>query len=334
MTIKFRRSVMITMMTPLIGMPMALSALAADPDTPAAQTAPATTTARHMHMRASQLIGKNVENAQGENLGEIKDLIIDVNNERVFYAVLEFGGFLGMGEKLFAYPVRAFKHTGNSMDKLVLNVDKDKLKAAPGFARDKWPDWLSYGDQVDRYYGETVKLKEMPHQKLRRASDLIGKNVDDRAGKDMGEIDDIVVNMSNGKIHHAVLAFDQSWNLKDKLISLPMRAFTYGADKDDLVMNVDKATIDTKRAYDKNTWPDINDPSYVTDVDRSMGAMARMGPAGTAEARFMRVDANGDGVISKSEASRDQSVKKAWKRLDTDNDGVVSRTDFLAYKWR
>ena len=280
MTIKFRRSVMITMMTPLIGMPMALSALAADPDTPAAQTAPATNSVRHMHMRASQLIGKNVENAQGENLGEIKDLIIDVNNDRVFYAVLEFGGFLGMGEKLFAYPLRAFKHTGNSMDKLVLNVDKDKLKAAPGFARDKWPDWLSYGDQVDRYYGETVKVKEMPNQKLRRASDLIGKNVNDRAGKDMGEIDDIVVNMSNGKIHHAVLEFDQSWNLNDKLISLPMRAFTYGADQDDLVMNVDKATIDTKRAYDKSTWPDLNDPSYVTDVDRSMGAMARMGPAG------------------------------------------------------
>lgn len=332
MNIKFKRRVIITMMAPLLGTPMALSSLAADSDKTAAQTASATK-AFH-HMRASQLMGKNVENAQGENLGEIKDLIIDVNNERVFYAVLEFGGFLGMGEKLFAYPVRAFKHTGNNMDKLVLNVDKDKLKAAPGFARDNWPDWLTYGDEVDRYYGETVKLKEMPNQKLRRASDLLGKNVNDRAGKDMGEIDDIVVNMNNGKIHHAVLEFDQSWNLNDKLISLPMRAFTYPADKDDLVLNVDKAAIDTKRAFDKNRWPDLNDQNYVVDVDRYLTTVVRTAPAATAEARFMRVDANSDGVITKNEANSDPSVKKAWKRLDKDKDGKVSRTDFLAYKWK
>ena len=88
--------------------------------------------------------------------------------------------------------MRAFKHSGDNMDKLVLNVNKDKLKAAPGFARDIWPNWLTYGGEVDRYYGETVKLKERPNQKLLRASELIGKNVNDRAGKDMGEIDDIV----------------------------------------------------------------------------------------------------------------------------------------------
>ena len=237
------------MMVPALGLPVALSSFAADTNKTATQTSPAAKT--FLHMRASQLIGKNVENAQGENLGEIKDLILDVNNERVFYAVLEFGGFLGMGEKLFAYPVRAFKHTGDNRDKLVLNVDKDKLKAVPGFARDIWPNWLTYGDEVDRYYGETVKLKEWPNQKLRRASELIGKNVNDRAGKDMGEIDDIVVDMNNAKIHYAVLEFDQSWNLNDKLIALPMRAFMYTADKDDLTLNVDKAAIDTKRAFDK-----------------------------------------------------------------------------------
>ena len=170
-------------------------------------------------MRVSQLIGKNVENVQGENLGEIKDLVIDVNNERVFYAILEFGGFLGMGEKLFAYPVRSFDQSSADTDKLVLNVDKEKLKAAPGFARDSWPDWLTYGKQVDKYYGETVKLKPMANQRLVRASELIGKDVNDRMGKDMGEIDDMVVNMNSGRIHYAVLEFDQSWNLNDKLIS-------------------------------------------------------------------------------------------------------------------
>ena len=236
-----------------------------------------------------------------------------------------------MGEKLFAYPMRAFKHSGDNMDKLVLNVDRDKLKAAPGFARDIWPNWLTYGGEVDRYYAETVKLKERPNQKLRRASELIGKNVNDRAGKAMGEIDDILVEMNNAKIQYAVLEFDQSWNLNDKLIALPMPAFTYPADTDDLVLDVDKAAIDTKHACDKNRWPDLNDQNYVVGIDHYLSTVSRTVPSGQAEARFVRVDINSDGVISKNKANSDPSVRKAWKRRD--KDGQVSRTDFLAYKW-
>jgi sporulation protein YlmC with PRC-barrel domain len=327
-----KRRVLITLMVPVLSLPMAMSAFAADTD----KTAATDSASRkgYRDIRASTLIGQNVENAQGENLGEIKDLIIDVNNERVFYAVLEFGGFLGMGEKLFAYPMRVFKHKDGTLDKLVLNVDKGKLKAAPGFARDNWPDWLTYGDEVDRYYGETVKLKEMPNQKLRRASELIGQDVNDRAGKDIGEIEDIVVNMNNGKVHYAVLEFDQSWNLNDKLISLPLRAFTYAADDDDLILNVDKAAIDTKRAFDKDRWPDLNDQAYVVDVDRYLTTVVRSAPAGTPEAMFMRIDRDSDGIISKAEANSEASVKKAWAKLDKDQDGRVSRADFLAYKWK
>ena len=331
MKLKLKPTVVITMMIPLLGMPLAFSTAAAEGDKAVEQSSAAAKAFRLM--RASQLIGKNVENSQGENLGEIKDLVIDVNNERVFYAILEFGGFLGLGEKLFAYPVRSFNQTSADTDKLVLNVDKDKLKAAPGFARDSWPDWLTYGKQVDKYYGETVKLKAMANQKLVRASELIGKDVNDRMGKDMGEIDDMVVNMNSGRIHYAVLEFDQSWNLNDKLISLPLRAFNYVAGDQDLVLNIDRDSIDTKRAYQKDSWPDINDNNYRAETDRYLGTLAKSSTAPGPEARFTRVDVNNDGVISKSEANTDPSVKKAWKKLDKDKDGIVSRVDFLDHQW-
>ena len=284
-------------------------------------------------MRASQLMGKNVENPQGENLGEIKDLVIDVNNERVFYAIAEFGGFLGLGEKLFDYPVRSFNQTSADTDKLVLNVDKDNLKAVPGFARDSWPDWLTYGKQVDKYHGETVKLKPVPNQKLVRASELIGKDVDDRAGKDMGEIDDMVVNMNSGRIHYAVFEFDQSWNLNDKLISLPLRAFNYVAGDQDLILNIDKESIDTKRAYQKDRWPEINDQNYRVETDRYLGTLTKSSIAPGPEALFTRVDSDNDGVIRRSEANTDPSVKKAWKKLDKDKDGIVSRVEFVDHQW-
>ncbi len=331
MNMKLKPTLVISMMIPVLGMPLAFSTMAAEGNQAVEQSSAAAKAFRLM--RASQLLGKNVENPEGENLGEIKDLVIDVNNERVFYAILEFGGFMGLGEKLFAYPVRSFNPTSANADKLVLNVDKEKLKAAPGFARDSWPDWLTYGKQVDQYYGETVKLKTAPNQRLIRASELIGKDVDDRVGKDMGEIDDMVINMNSGKIHYAVLEFDQSWNLNDKLISLPLKSFTYIADNQDLTLNLDKEAIDTKRAYQKDSWPDINDQNYRVETDRYLGTLTKSPSAPAGEMRFTRVDANNDGVISKTEANKDPSVKKAWKTLDKDKDGIVSRADFLEHKW-
>jgi sporulation protein YlmC with PRC-barrel domain len=81
--------------------------------------------------QVSKLIGSEVRNAQGEALGEIKDLIVDINNERVYYAVLSFGGFLGVGNKLFAYPVEVFRQAADE-DKLILNIDKDRTQGSSG----------------------------------------------------------------------------------------------------------------------------------------------------------------------------------------------------------
>jgi sporulation protein YlmC with PRC-barrel domain len=131
----------------------------------------------HRIMRASEMIGADVENAQGENLGEIKDLAIDVGRGKIGYAVLSFGGFLGMGDKLFAIPFEALTH---HEDKCVLDVPKERLKEAPGFDPDAWPDFsdAAMGAELRRFYGlkpitgvgtkttctadDLVRLKAMP----------------------------------------------------------------------------------------------------------------------------------------------------------------------------
>ncbi len=104
---------------------------------------------------ASKLIGEPVINHQNEDLGKIHELVIDAQSGRVAYAVLSFGGFLGMGTKLFAMPWGAFEFSATE-NKLVLNVYKEKLKAAPGFDRDgKWPDFAdrAWGESIYNYYG-------------------------------------------------------------------------------------------------------------------------------------------------------------------------------------
>ncbi len=105
-------------------------------------------------MGADTLIGNDVYNQAGEDLGDIKEIMLDTTNGTVSYAVLSFGGVLGIGEKLFAVPWKALKlDTENK--RFVLNVDKDRLKDAPGFDQDRWPDMAdeSWVDKIHSYYG-------------------------------------------------------------------------------------------------------------------------------------------------------------------------------------
>ena len=111
---------------------------------------------------ASKIIGEDVVNRQNENLGKIHELVIDAKEGRLAYAVLSFGGFMGMGKKLFAMPWKAFEFS-NTENKLILNVDKKKLETAPGFDKDaKWPDFAdrTWGDGVYKYYGLEPYWKE------------------------------------------------------------------------------------------------------------------------------------------------------------------------------
>jgi sporulation protein YlmC with PRC-barrel domain len=105
--------------------------------------------------RASKFIGADVENAQGEDLGQIEDLMLDPQDGRVAYAVLSFGGFLGLGEKYFAVPWKALQAKAGEDDTLILNVEKEKLTNAPGFDKNNWPDMTNrqWGEEIHTYYG-------------------------------------------------------------------------------------------------------------------------------------------------------------------------------------
>ena len=78
-------------------------------------------------MKGSTFVGSDVENPQGQNLGDIKDVVIDRASGRIAYAVVSFGGFLGVGEKLFAVPWGAFSQPKADKDTFVLDVDKERL---------------------------------------------------------------------------------------------------------------------------------------------------------------------------------------------------------------
>lgn len=107
-------------------------------------------------LRASNIIGTDVVNPKGENLGEIKEIVIDPRSGRVAFAVVSFGGFLGMGEKLFAIPLSAFEYNP-ARDAYVLAVSTERLDAAPGFDADNWPSMADekWSRDLHTYYART-----------------------------------------------------------------------------------------------------------------------------------------------------------------------------------
>jgi sporulation protein YlmC with PRC-barrel domain len=104
--------------------------------------------------RASRVIGTDVQNGAGERLGEIRDIVIDPRSGAVSYAVVAFGGFLGVGDKLFAVPWKAIG-MNTAGDHFVLDADEERLREAPGFDKDRWPDMADprWNENVHRYYG-------------------------------------------------------------------------------------------------------------------------------------------------------------------------------------
>lgn len=107
-------------------------------------------------LAADTLVGDKVVNQQNEDLGKIEHLMIDLENGRVAYAVLSFGGFLGMGDKLFAIPWNALK-VDTVEKRFIMNADKNKLELAPGFDQDHWPNMAdrTWGADLYKYYDAT-----------------------------------------------------------------------------------------------------------------------------------------------------------------------------------
>lgn len=114
---------------------------------------------RHI-VPSRRIIGKHVRNTWSEDLGKIEDVVLDLTNGRVVYAVLSFRGILGFGVKHFAIPWEKIgvPEEGEEIETCTLNMDRDDLLKAPGFDPDNWPDmadsaWIA---SMEKHYAEVI----------------------------------------------------------------------------------------------------------------------------------------------------------------------------------
>lgn len=229
--------------------------------------------------KASDLIGKTVQNPSGERLGEVQDLAIDGDHERVAYIVLSFGGFLGMGENWFAIPPAAMT-LSNDNKHFVLAVEKDRLRGAPGFAKDHWPTMedVKWGTEVHGFYGQRPYWLDEndgstpTEQRIQKASEIIGRSVHNDRGENLGEIKDLVIDPDQYRVAYVVLTFGGFLGFGDKLFAVPAGVLQMPGSGGYAVMTVDRDVLANATGFDKTNWPDLADPAFAASTYKYYGA--------------------------------------------------------------
>lgn len=100
---------------------------------------------------ADKVVGTSVYNRQGEKLGSVYGLMLNKLNGHVAYAVMSFGGFLGIGESYHPLPWRVLAYDTN-LEGYVLDMDRTRLENAPRYTNTADRDWLRDRDRIDAYY--------------------------------------------------------------------------------------------------------------------------------------------------------------------------------------
>ena len=104
-------------------------------------------------IRATKVLGTKVQDPKGQKIGEVKDVVLDKESNNILFAVVSFGGFLGMAEKYHPLPWAALDYD-ESQNSYVVNYTKEQLQAAPAGSVDELTqnDGLTYRDRTYKYY--------------------------------------------------------------------------------------------------------------------------------------------------------------------------------------
>lgn len=225
-------------------------------------------TGNYRAIRASELMGREVRGSEGSGVGEIEDLVVDISTGQLRYAMLGFDPGLLSTERLVPIPMSRLRmDTGR--DTLVYEATREEMERTAA-ARSEWNDSL-FADKdhiarIEQGYG--VKGQGQGSQSLRMVSNLLGKQVNDRARQSVGELEDLVVDTARKRVHYVVVELDASWAGMDKRVALPLRSLRVVQGQDALVLHADKARLQQMPAFGKDQYANLNDRSLRERIDR------------------------------------------------------------------
>jgi len=212
---------------------------------------------------ARQLIGLNIENASGDNLGKLSDIVVDLESGRALYGIATLKGG---GTKAVA-PANLVLVGG---DKLRFTGNKEKLQNAPAVNRDSDLTSSEYAARVYGHYGQEHSWFDTNDKfdNVHRASDVLKMKVITSQDEKLGQVQNLFLDLQKGRVLYVVLNAAQSVGGNGNLFVLPPNAFTLGKDKSTLVTGVDKAKLEGAPRVNRGNLNQWLNPTKAAEIYR------------------------------------------------------------------
>jgi sporulation protein YlmC with PRC-barrel domain len=250
-----------------------------------------------MAVKSKDVIGKEVWDNQNNKLGDLENIVIDLNNGRALFGILN-GKYVSKNDQYVPVPITAFRYR-QDRNGSVLNVSKNELTNAPSFNENDWPNLTekSYVEQVYSHYnlpnpmmrmhthmqgmmqgmrgqthgqneGETHgKMAEGPTNwgTWAKATDLLRKEVVDTNGNKLGDLTNLVLDFNTGQALFGILPGNYV-DKRDQDIAIPITALRFTDHQKELALNVTKNQVADAPAFNQRSWPNMTERSFIDRV--------------------------------------------------------------------
>lgn len=280
--------------------------------------------------RGSRLLGMEVRDNADKKVGDIDDLVVDLESGRVLYAVVD------VGRERIAMPPGVFSRVGSSAADV--NVSRDQMDSAPKFTSDNADQSelgkASFVSQVHRHFNQNAwwqgdkPADQGSFNNTHRLTNLRAAKVKNVADEDMGKISNMAIDLPAGRIVYVLLSPAPSLDLGDALYALPPSLLTANKKYDDTTFsaNIDRAKLAAGPHFNRDNWARLTDRAWAASVYSHYGKQVYFSPPGALEptgrdSGIYRSDTGRatarDQVISRDRNARDdrdQTRNRGWNR--------------------
>jgi sporulation protein YlmC with PRC-barrel domain len=223
---------------------------------------------------ANQVFGHQVISSDGQAVGNLNNLVIDLESGRILY------GVIGTSQGRVGVAPQVFTSTVPANNTLRINATKQQIDGAPKFDPVDQPgQWgqASYVSQVYSYFGQSpwwqgsTAANVGTFHNVHKASQLVGMKVENVSNQDMGTVKNVAVDLPDGRVVYVVLAPAASLSLSDNLYPLPPQALTLSSDQKTLVSDISKDKLAGAPHFASNSWPNLSDGALAAQVYQFYG---------------------------------------------------------------
>lgn len=294
---------------------------------------------------ASELIGSRVKNSSGQILGDIHELAVNLPQGEITTVIIATGGILGVGKRLVALPPQSL-----SLDvegEVNADVDIERWSNAPDFDPEEW----SIATHPDRVAANARYFTVQPRTPYRsrasnlptnepgtspqpspsiptadatealRASELIGKTVLGETGETIGDVEDLILDLSWGKVAQVIVASGGFLGIGEELSAIPPALFVQNSDSHHLQLKANKTLLSSAPRFKIGQWKDHSSPESINQVYSAYGLQPYFDPAPDSDGSRLQVrepldPSQSDSILTGSEADArlTENIRKSIDR--------------------